>query len=556
VRKTKVVQHLLILLTGMLVCGLIAILFGKELQWDLVSYHYYNPFAFLHHRWGFDYWPATYLQMYFNPFVDILTYILIKYFQPIYAVFLLGAIHGINFWLMFCISYLIVSSCQEVHRTPIAIMLAVIGIFSPIAFSELGSFMGENFISLFGLGAILLQIYCLNKYSTMGMVPFPLILLSGLVLGIGIGFKLTLIYVAMGFVTAYCFVALSFEIKAKIIAVCCLGLLVGFLLSYGYWMMFLWTHYHNPFYPLYNGFFKAPGFHFYNWHDDRFFPRHILQTIFYPFYFSKNGFMVCDLFTRDYRLLIIYILLFVNAVVLFWRKVIKKTESKINVMHQWTILFFIFSYIAWQTLFSNIRYFSSLQIMASVIIYLLLYYWIKNSFVRNSALMVILYFILMSMTHLSQERLVVYSKDYFNVQLPSFVKQEKSALVLTVTPHFSNFTEGLLQTGVQSAISDKSKKTYLAILQTYLIPSFPPGWRFVGVITMQHEYLISDVAKKLIENNNNFIYLLTAAYNMPSFMKLAASLGFSEKGQCGAVLSDRLVVSDTFGSVLLCQMRK
>lgn len=540
----------------MLVCGVIAILFGKELQWDLVSYHYYNPFALLHHRWGFDVWPSSYLQLYFNPVSDFLTYFLITYFKPVYAVFSLGAIHGINFWLMYCISYRIVSSCQEVHRNSIAILLAVIGVFSPVAFSELGSFMGDNFISLFGLSAILLQIYFLEKYTSTRIVSLPLILLSGFILGIGIGLKLVLIYIAIGFVAAYCFVAMPFEKKVKIIAVSGLGLFAGFLLSYGYWMLFLWSHYHNPFFPLYNGIFKASGFYFYNWHDSRFFPRSFLQTIFYPFYFSIKGFMVCDLFTRDFRLLIIYVLLIVNLVVLVWRKYIKKIVSKSNLMHQWIILFYIFSYIAWQTLFSNVRYFISLQIMATAMIYLLLYYLIKNGFVRNCALGIILYFIVMSMTHMSQERLPVYSKDYFNVQLPAFVKQEKSAVVLTVTPNFSALSEGSAPTGVQSVITQKSKKSYLAMLQTYLIPSFPTNWRFVGITTIHHRYLISDVAKTIIQKNNNSIYLLTAAYNMPSFMQLAGSLGFSQKGQCGAILSDRLVVNSIFSSVLLCQMHK
>src|SRR4051812_38905663 len=92
-----------VLCAGMVVCGLLAVTFGKELTWDVVSYHYYNAFAFLHHRWGHDYWPSNYIQMFINPLMDVLGYFLINHFIPVTAVFLLGAIHGINVWLMYCI---------------------------------------------------------------------------------------------------------------------------------------------------------------------------------------------------------------------------------------------------------------------------------------------------------------------------------------------------------------------------------------------------------------------------------------------------------------------
>ncbi len=242
-------HHVFILITGMIACGFFAVALGKELHWDLVSYHYYIPFSLLHHRWGYDSWPVTYVQMFFNPTIDLLSYFLIHYFPPILATFFLGAIHGINFWLIYSISYLVLTHFKEKQATLIAIMLAMVGMYNPVFLPELGSFMGDNLISLFGLGFILLQLQFLQTYTKTGYVSFLTVFLSGLLLGIGIGLKLTLVYVAIGFVAASLFLSIPFTQKIKILWIAGVGMLLGFIVSCGYWMWFMWVHYHSPFLP-------------------------------------------------------------------------------------------------------------------------------------------------------------------------------------------------------------------------------------------------------------------------------------------------------------------
>ncbi len=49
-------------------------------MWDFANYHYYNPWAFLNGRVGYDIAPAG-LNTYFNPLMDIPLYLMIQYFN-------------------------------------------------------------------------------------------------------------------------------------------------------------------------------------------------------------------------------------------------------------------------------------------------------------------------------------------------------------------------------------------------------------------------------------------------------------------------------------------
>src|SRR4029079_13454467 len=99
-RNNFFIQPLLLILC-MLCGGYLAVFFGRELCWDLAHYHYYTPYAYLYNRYSIDYWPTSYLHQFLNPTIDFLTYGLINYLSPYRAVFILGALHGINLWLLY-----------------------------------------------------------------------------------------------------------------------------------------------------------------------------------------------------------------------------------------------------------------------------------------------------------------------------------------------------------------------------------------------------------------------------------------------------------------------
>jgi len=153
-----------VLIVAVLGCGCLSLLFGKELCLDLANYHFYNPFAFLHSRFTIDYWPDSFIHGHYAPTIDFLGYFLINYFSSKWAVFVLGALHGINFWLVFLIAY----HFLEHHPYPywIALLCTLLGLYGPTVLPGIGSFQNDNLMSIFVLGFILLQCRALAFFST------------------------------------------------------------------------------------------------------------------------------------------------------------------------------------------------------------------------------------------------------------------------------------------------------------------------------------------------------------------------------------------------------
>src|SRR5512143_613577 len=60
--------------------GLASIGLRQDSSWDLMNYHLYNAWAFVHRRFGLDWAPAQ-LQSFYSPYLDL----------PFYALFAAGA---------------------------------------------------------------------------------------------------------------------------------------------------------------------------------------------------------------------------------------------------------------------------------------------------------------------------------------------------------------------------------------------------------------------------------------------------------------------------------
>lgn len=504
-----------ILFFGILACGLLSVQFGKELNWDLANYHYYNAFSFLNHRLNKDSWPMEYVHVYFTPTADLLSYFLINHLQPKLSVFCIGAIHGMNVWLLFYIANAVLTSWYEIKlRTIIALLLTFLGLYGPTVWPGIGSFQHDNLVSLFVLGFVALQLKAWRGAEIGGKTFFFTHLLSGILLGMGMGLKLTVgIYVA-GAMFAYFFVPVSWRIRVKLNLIFILSVFFGMVLTSGYWMFFLWETYQNPFFPLLNGIFHSPYFLDVNWKDTRFLPQGILQYLFYPFYFSLDG-RTGDLPFRDFRYACCY-LLFIGLVFKKWFS----PPHKLPIFITWFLFFFVFSYVMWQGYFSIMRYISALEMLAPLIIYLLLEHLIQDRLLKSAFAVLIFMFLFGTMQPVAMIRAPWYETDYFNVRLPAFVKEIREAVVMMPIPAY--------------ALSTNPRP------QAYLIPFFPHDWRFIGISFFDDHLVIRPDFYHLLDNiKDKKIYLLGSQFYQEKLLQLINPLGFKEQGVCGLITSDR-----------------
>ncbi len=131
-----------ILVVGAVVYGLLSVRSDKELNRDLFNYHFYNGWAaWTGHSWT-NIAPAQ-LQSFLNPALDIPQYLAIAYLPPRLAGFLLGAVQGVNVFLVFAIIRGLGRLDRSLPDTAIALVAAAIALSGPLAISELGSTMRD-----------------------------------------------------------------------------------------------------------------------------------------------------------------------------------------------------------------------------------------------------------------------------------------------------------------------------------------------------------------------------------------------------------------------------
>src|SRR5262249_21361655 len=83
-----------LLLASPLIFGITAVLMGKDGGWDLQNYHWYNPYALLTQRLGFDVAVGQHAT-YYNPLADLPFYLIASQGPPWLAGAFLGALFGI-----------------------------------------------------------------------------------------------------------------------------------------------------------------------------------------------------------------------------------------------------------------------------------------------------------------------------------------------------------------------------------------------------------------------------------------------------------------------------
>lgn len=533
VTKSSMTNGLLLTLI-MLICGCLSVVFGKDLCWDIAHYHYYMPFAFLHARQGIDFWPNSYIHQFINPTIDLLSYFLIHSFTPHMAEFILGALHGINAWLLWLIARLFLPARRSLL---LAALLACLGMYGSTALPGIGSFQNDNLVSIFVLGFVLLQIKSIQYYLMTNKLPMLLLLLSGLLLGLGFGLKLTAgIYIVGGLVSIF-FLPLSPRDKIKWLLLVGIASTCGLLITAGHWMYMMWQQHHNPFFPFFNDIFHSQDFMPQHWRDERFLPKTLTQTLFFPFYFALDG-RTADAPFRDIRFPLVYFFFVLAGIQHWWRKRKTTVPQKMPSSQAWLFVFFIFSYLAWQYYFSIARYLVVLEMLAPLVIYLLVRQLSPNRYLRFAVLFTTFYALIAFLTPIPMIRAPWYETSFFNVQLPPTVTNTTSATVLIAYTAY---------------VLDNNPRP-----QSYLIPFFPATWRFIGIPFWHQRYLfenkVNDKIVAELHKREDNIYLLTSDLNMPALYQAALSFGLKPNGACENIFSDRQAV--THQETLLCPVTR
>ena len=412
--------------------GLYSFILGQDKNWDLLNYHLYNPFSFFRGRLCYDLAPAG-LQTYFNPFLDIPYFLAISYWNPKAVSFVLGVIHGFNFIILFYLCKRILKSLNMSKE--LALFLALAGVLSIGFLSEVGTTFHDNISALFCLLSALIIVLSMDSICNDEKKAVWSIMLAGVVIGVGSGFKpVTIIYAL-----ALCFslftvpILLSHRLKYSIIFG--VAVLFGLSLAGGYWMYNIWREFGNPLFPQFNHIFSGDLAQPSAMRDLRFLPKSFFEKIIYPLIFTIYPQRVAELPYKQVSWLILYvtvIIFLLNRLIKFFLR--SPSCRSLSPEANFLISYLCLGYLLWLNIFGIYRYLIPIELILPLILLIIVNTFIKSKWSIVGSLIIIVLMTIINVKNVTDWGHAPWDSQVFHVGPQDMQKPETSVVFLAGQP--------------------------------------------------------------------------------------------------------------------------
>jgi hypothetical protein len=351
--------------------GCVSILRGEDTGWDFLNYHWYDAYAFLNGRLGFDVAVAHHAT-YYNPLIHLPFYWLASAGAVRTALFYTGALHGLNILPLYLLAR---SALIKPDSRWLAFALALAGMFGSTVLSMVGNTSYDTVLCvpvLFGLATLVIN---RESLSTAPAAAGRAAALAGFLIGMAVGLKAVEISYAVGFALVMLLLPGTPPVRCARLLVGGAAGTAGVLLCAGFWFLTLLHATGNPLFPFYNSVFHSPLIAPTFFGSTNFPPSGFWSTVSFPFQFLLDYRLADDGPFRDLRVPLLYVLIPIASI---WFAVARRgapdlpaAESARLVAPAATRILFIFvagTYAAWVPLFAVYRYLVGLEMLAPVLI--------------------------------------------------------------------------------------------------------------------------------------------------------------------------------------------
>jgi len=377
-RWTAPVISLLVALTF----GAWSVIRGQDMNWDLLNYHLYNPYAFLNDRILLDLAPAG-LQTYFNPMLDIAYFKAISTIGPQAVGFLIGFLQGLNFLLVWGIAHTVLRG-----RRFYALLLALAGVLCIGFLAEVGTTMHDGLTALFpllSLWMILSSIRLMHGGDRQRL--FSLVIGAGLIAGVGVGLKLVMAIYALPLCLSMLLLPLPWSRRFRLAFLFGFSTLAGLCLTGGYWLYETWRLFGNPLFPQFNDIFHGELASPLPTRDLRFLPGTLADKILYPFTFTFNPLSAAEIRYQQYSWLVAYVTvlgLFTERITRYFRKA--AVTDRWNPEAVFLLAFFCTSYLLWLNIFGIYRYLVVIELLIPLLLFMTITRLVRHRLAPAAAL--------------------------------------------------------------------------------------------------------------------------------------------------------------------------
>jgi hypothetical protein len=367
-------------------------IFGKEMSWDLVHYHFYAGFSGLNDRFEQDYFAAG-PQSYFNPYAYVPFYALVKLGLPALAVgTVLAMIHSVVPCLTYELACRMSPSQVRKDRFFFGLCVTILAFMNPILLQQIGSSSSDITTAALVLGGWLLLVQAILCLRT------RLVVFAAVLLGIATALKPTNGLYALGAFFLVAFLPLPFVGRVR--NVFYFGMVLGssFLVASAPWSYRLARMFGNPLFPLLNNLFKSPEIPVTSAKTYRFIPDSLTDAFLRPFAMTGTDGMISEeLQAPDLRyalLLVVFLLTFIAWLIRSSTQTAFPSTTptpKATTRALMALGFgFSFDWIVWLCNSGNSRYFLPMACVASVLAVALLFRLLINHTIgRNGILLAV-----------------------------------------------------------------------------------------------------------------------------------------------------------------------
>ena len=475
----------LLLVTCVVVALVAALRLGQDANWDLLNYHFYDPWAWLAGRtldWDIA---AAQLQTYHNPLADVPFYLLVAAnADPRLITLWLSLPTAIAGYFFVKIAWCLFADLVPAERVGATFAATAIGFTGAMGVGQLGSTTDEWLVASLVMPSLWLL---LGERATSKPRSNRMLLLAGLLMGVASGLKLTAASYAVGLFAALLSKRPFASSGLRSATLYSLGVGVGLAAALGPWSYALWTHFGNPVFPYANQFFRSP------WWDprpvlpNRFGPHRAIEWLALPFRLlaPPPGF-VSEVPYVDARLPVVYgLAIIAGAGALLAR--VRGTTATLPASFRTTSdrwkrvsVAFVVSFIVWAALHSILRYTIPLEILSGVLIVGLLGYLLRSP--DATAAIAFAAIGIVATTAWSDWGRVRFGRAWFDVSAP---KIDSNALVLLTAD---------------------------APMQ-YVLPFFPRDARYVGIrnnlIDPRQRNRLAESVADVVRDHRGALYALS-----------------------------------------------
>jgi hypothetical protein len=354
-----------------LLFGVFSLCLGIDANWDLYNYHLYNPFALLNGKLHIDLAPAG-LQTYFNPLLDIPYYVMMLHLPAPLVGFVMGTVHGFNFLLLLGIARKALPGLPEGDRNRVPLLLALAGVLTANFLSELGNTMGDNATALLCLGSLLLLLNHWERIANASCRSVPAIVGAGLVMGFGVGLKLTNAIYAVALCAALLLVPAGRFGRVRAAFLFGVGSLFGIAVTGGFWIHEMWHAFGNPLFPQFSAIFPNALTRSVVAVDDHWLPKGAIEVLLWPFLFALDSHRVGQQSIHQVIWPVAYVAFFAWVAARVVGRVKHREPTGLDSGARLVVTFVAVGYAVWMASFSIYRYLVPAELLAPLAVFVLL----------------------------------------------------------------------------------------------------------------------------------------------------------------------------------------